>query len=333
MSPFTGFEHGMVFRFGTGDVWQQVEATFARHNEVRPSAVVVDGLGGTVLKVEGIDTVVEVRRVARRSRDREGGPGRIHAAPQVFRPGNAVPTTVGKPSGRPALAEALRVLQVRPLGPGPRFVRQHEDQRQRRTPRPPDRRLRPGHRDRVRGAVERPRPRSEGGRCGGLQLHRLRRHRWTRRRGPGMLRRPDRLPAARGRGGRPNGRLPRRRYPAAFGRDVLRGGSCGSFRDARGSGRPEIWPVASRGRGGHDVWHRRSVAKVGPAGSRMRIRSIGKRVGRLPRRIARRTRLGPGGPDGVQGGRHPCGRRVGALAGLRPPRLTHGAPPRARVSR
>lgn len=66
VSPFTGFERGMTFQFDTGHVWQQVEGTTERHNARRPSAMVVDGPNGTVLKVEDIETVVEVRRVARR---------------------------------------------------------------------------------------------------------------------------------------------------------------------------------------------------------------------------------------------------------------------------
>lgn len=66
VSPFMGFRQGMLFQFDTGHVWQQVEATTESHHEARPSALVVDGLNGTVLKVKGIDTVVEVRRVARR---------------------------------------------------------------------------------------------------------------------------------------------------------------------------------------------------------------------------------------------------------------------------
>lgn len=64
VSPFTGFQRGMLYQFDTGDAWQQVDATTESHHEAWPSAMVVNGLHGTVLKVDGIDTFVEVRPVA-----------------------------------------------------------------------------------------------------------------------------------------------------------------------------------------------------------------------------------------------------------------------------
>jgi hypothetical protein len=65
-SPFRGFERGMTFQFNTGRVWQHVEGTTERHYARRPSARVLGGPNGTVLKVEDIETVVEARLAADR---------------------------------------------------------------------------------------------------------------------------------------------------------------------------------------------------------------------------------------------------------------------------
>lgn len=62
-SDFNGFDGDSEFTFSNGQVWQQAEYKYAYHYAYRPAAMVVDGLDGQVLHVEGMSDSVRVRRV------------------------------------------------------------------------------------------------------------------------------------------------------------------------------------------------------------------------------------------------------------------------------
>ncbi len=63
VSDFNGFDGDSVFEFENGQRWQQVAYAYAYHYAYRPSAVVVDGVDGVVLSVDGMDETVQVSQI------------------------------------------------------------------------------------------------------------------------------------------------------------------------------------------------------------------------------------------------------------------------------
>lgn len=64
ISDFNGFDYGNRYEFQNGQVWEQVESKYKYRYVHRPHAIVVNGINGNELKVEGIDDVtVKVRRI------------------------------------------------------------------------------------------------------------------------------------------------------------------------------------------------------------------------------------------------------------------------------
>jgi hypothetical protein len=62
VSDFNGFDGESRFEFASGRVWAQAEYKYCYHYAYRPHAMVVDGVDGTVLHVEGMNETVRVRR-------------------------------------------------------------------------------------------------------------------------------------------------------------------------------------------------------------------------------------------------------------------------------
>jgi hypothetical protein len=63
VSDFSGFDGNSEFEFNNGQIWKQAQYKYAYHYAYRPEAVVTDGRDGPVLKVEGMDETVRVRRI------------------------------------------------------------------------------------------------------------------------------------------------------------------------------------------------------------------------------------------------------------------------------
>ena len=61
-SDFKGFDGNARFAFNSGHVWRQAEYKYCYHYAHRPTAMVVDGVNGIVLHVEGMSETVQVRR-------------------------------------------------------------------------------------------------------------------------------------------------------------------------------------------------------------------------------------------------------------------------------
>jgi hypothetical protein len=61
-SAFDGFSGSSVFVFNNGHKWEQAEYKYSYHYSHRPSALVVDGINGLELHVEGMNESVRVRR-------------------------------------------------------------------------------------------------------------------------------------------------------------------------------------------------------------------------------------------------------------------------------
>lgn len=64
VSDFNGFAHNNIFHFQNGQIWKQIEAKHIHHHANRPQAMVVDGVNGRELWVEGMDEMVKVRRAS-----------------------------------------------------------------------------------------------------------------------------------------------------------------------------------------------------------------------------------------------------------------------------
>jgi hypothetical protein len=58
VSDFTGFNQGMKFEFQNGKIWEQAEYKYSYHY-----ALVVDGINGCELHVDGLSETVRVRRL------------------------------------------------------------------------------------------------------------------------------------------------------------------------------------------------------------------------------------------------------------------------------
>jgi len=63
VSDFKGFDGSSRFEFESGRVWEQAEYKYSYHYAYRPHAIVIDGISGVVLQVEGMNEAVHVRRV------------------------------------------------------------------------------------------------------------------------------------------------------------------------------------------------------------------------------------------------------------------------------
>lgn len=63
VSRFTGFHADAEFEFINGQIWKQSEYKYAYHYAYRPEALVIDGMNGLVLNVEGMGQTVRVRRI------------------------------------------------------------------------------------------------------------------------------------------------------------------------------------------------------------------------------------------------------------------------------
>jgi hypothetical protein len=63
VSDFNGFDGESIFEFQNGQRWKQAAYAYAYHYAYRPEAVVVDGIDGVILSVEGMDETVQVRRL------------------------------------------------------------------------------------------------------------------------------------------------------------------------------------------------------------------------------------------------------------------------------
>jgi hypothetical protein len=63
VSDFEGFSDASRFEFQGGTIWEQAEYRYSYHYAYRPSAMVVEGVNGTVLYVDGMAECVRVRRV------------------------------------------------------------------------------------------------------------------------------------------------------------------------------------------------------------------------------------------------------------------------------
>jgi hypothetical protein len=62
VSEFKGFHGDAHFEFQNGRVWVQAEYKYNYHYAYRPQALIIDGVAGTVLQVEGMSDHVRVRR-------------------------------------------------------------------------------------------------------------------------------------------------------------------------------------------------------------------------------------------------------------------------------
>lgn len=62
VSDFNGFDGSSRFEFQNGHVWQQAEYKYSYHYAYRPNAMVVSGVTGVILYVEGMSETVQVRR-------------------------------------------------------------------------------------------------------------------------------------------------------------------------------------------------------------------------------------------------------------------------------
>lgn len=63
VSDFNGFDGSSRFEFDSGNVWEQAEYKYSYHYAYRPQAIIVDGIGGVTLHVEGMSDEVQVRRI------------------------------------------------------------------------------------------------------------------------------------------------------------------------------------------------------------------------------------------------------------------------------
>lgn len=62
VSDFKGFDGNSRFEFQNGHVWEQAEYKYSYHYSYRPHAIVVDGVNGITLHVDGMSDSVRVRR-------------------------------------------------------------------------------------------------------------------------------------------------------------------------------------------------------------------------------------------------------------------------------
>jgi hypothetical protein len=63
VSDFNGFSGDSRFQFQSGRIWEQAEYKYSYHYAYRPEAIIIDGVDGVILQVEGMSERVRVRRV------------------------------------------------------------------------------------------------------------------------------------------------------------------------------------------------------------------------------------------------------------------------------
>jgi hypothetical protein len=63
VSDFNGYSGDSEFQFENGNVWKQSEYKYNYHYAYRPNAIVVDGVNGLQVHIEGMEEPVAVRRV------------------------------------------------------------------------------------------------------------------------------------------------------------------------------------------------------------------------------------------------------------------------------
>jgi hypothetical protein len=61
VSEFDGFDGNSRFEFENGRVWEQAEYKYSYHYAHRPHAMVINGVNGVVLHVDGMSEHVQVR--------------------------------------------------------------------------------------------------------------------------------------------------------------------------------------------------------------------------------------------------------------------------------
>lgn len=62
VSDFKGFDGKSVFELSNGKTFEQAEYKYSYHYAYRPRAIVIDGLNGLTIHIEGMDESVRVRR-------------------------------------------------------------------------------------------------------------------------------------------------------------------------------------------------------------------------------------------------------------------------------
>jgi hypothetical protein len=62
ISDFNGFDGSARVQLDSGRVWEQAEYKYSYHYAYRPRAIIVDGVNGITLHVEGMNEGVRVRR-------------------------------------------------------------------------------------------------------------------------------------------------------------------------------------------------------------------------------------------------------------------------------
>lgn len=62
-SDFEGFNGDSIFQFDNGQKWQQAEYKYNYHYAYRPRALIISSGGDYILKVEGMDETVRVRKI------------------------------------------------------------------------------------------------------------------------------------------------------------------------------------------------------------------------------------------------------------------------------
>lgn len=63
VSDFKGYDGQSTFQFENGHVWVQAQYKYCYHYAYRPNALIVDGINGLELHVDGMEETVRVRRV------------------------------------------------------------------------------------------------------------------------------------------------------------------------------------------------------------------------------------------------------------------------------
>jgi hypothetical protein len=63
VSDFSGFDGSSKFQFENGRIWQQAEYKYSYHYAYRPHGIVVDGINGLELSVDGMSDTVRVSRL------------------------------------------------------------------------------------------------------------------------------------------------------------------------------------------------------------------------------------------------------------------------------
>jgi hypothetical protein len=62
-SEFHGFDGHSIFKFDNGRIWEQSEYKYSYHYAYRPNALVVEGINGTELHVDGMSETIKVRQI------------------------------------------------------------------------------------------------------------------------------------------------------------------------------------------------------------------------------------------------------------------------------